>query len=208
MITGELLSGLVTLLMQPSYNRKLAANNNMPIPEWRLPLVIVGGVSFAIGQFWFAWTGYKREIHWIAPTLSGLASGFGLMSIFLQCLNYLIDAYLMFAASAIAANTFLRSLCGAVFPLLATYMIEGMGVQWAGTLLGCVALALVPVPVIFYLKGAKLRERSAFAPTFSAANKDARTIVEEDEEFGKSGEGTEPLQQSRSVDGHPSEKAE
>lgn len=44
------------------------------------------GVSFAIGQFWFAWTGYKASIHWIAPTLSGLASGFGLMSIFLQCL--------------------------------------------------------------------------------------------------------------------------
>lgn len=35
------------------------------------------------------------------------------MSIFLNCLNYLIDAYLMFAASAVAANTFLRSLAGA-----------------------------------------------------------------------------------------------
>lgn len=77
----------------------------------------------------------------------------------------------MFAASAIAANTFLRSLAGAGFPLFATQMIEGMGVQWAGTLLGCVAIALVPLPVIFYLKGAKIRERSTFAPTFSAANK-------------------------------------
>lgn len=87
------------------------------------------------------------------------------MSIFLQCLNYLIDAYLMFAASAIAANTFLRSICGAVFPLFATYMIEGMGVQWAGTLLGFVALALVPLPVLFWLKGAQIRANSEFAPT-------------------------------------------
>lgn len=93
------------------------------------------------------------------------------MSIFLQCLNYLIDAYLMFAASAIAANTFLRSLCGAIFPLFATYMIEGMGVQWAGLLIGCFAFLLVPLPIIFYLKGDKIREKSKFAPTFPMANK-------------------------------------
>jgi len=70
-----------------------------------------------------------------------------------------------FAASAIAANTFLRSLFGAAFPLFATYMFNGMGINWASTLLGCVAAALVPVPVWFYLRGARIRERSKFAPT-------------------------------------------
>lgn len=170
MILGEILAGVYMVITQPSYNRKLKANNDRPIPEWRLPPVIIGGVSFAIGLLWFGWTGYKPSIHWIAPTLSGLCTGFGILSIFLQLLNYLIDAYLMFAASAIAANTFLRSLAGAIFPLFASYMIKGMGVQWAGTLLGLVAFALVPMPVIFYLKGAKIRERSTFAPTFSSAN--------------------------------------
>lgn len=120
MIIGEVIAGGYIIYTQPAYNKKLAANNNIPLPEWRLPPVIIGGVLFAIGLFWFGWTGYREDIHWIAPTLSGLFTGFGLMAIFLQCLNYLIDAYLMFAASAIAANTFLRSLCGAVFPLFAT----------------------------------------------------------------------------------------
>ncbi|KAK7715494.1 hypothetical protein SLS57_006881 [Botryosphaeria dothidea] len=165
MIVGQLLAGTFIVIRQPGYQRKLAANNDVPIPEWRLPEVIIGGVSFSVGLFWFAWTGYTKDIHWIVPTLSGLCSGFGLMAIFLQSLNYLVDAYLMFAASAIAANTFLRSLCGAGFPLFATYMFEGMGVQWAGTLLGCVAAVLVPVPILFYLKGAKIRERSAYAPS-------------------------------------------
>lgn len=114
MIMGEVCAAIFIVILQPGYNRKLAANNNMPIPEWRLPPVIVGGVVFSLGIFWFGWSGYKKEIHWIAPTLSGLFTGFGIMSIFLQCLNYLIDAYLMFAASAIAANTFLRSIFGAV----------------------------------------------------------------------------------------------
>jgi DHA1 family multidrug resistance protein-like MFS transporter len=45
-------------------------------------------------------------------------------------------------------------------------MFEGMGIEWAATLLGCIAALLVPVPVWFYLRGAKIREQSAFAPTF------------------------------------------
>ena len=59
------------IALSPGYNRKLAANNNMPVPEWRLPPAMIGGVSFAIGIFWFAWTGFRKDIHWIAPTLSG-----------------------------------------------------------------------------------------------------------------------------------------
>lgn len=90
------------------------------------------------------------------------------MSIFLQALNYLVDAYLMFAASAIAGNTFMRSLAGAGFPLFARQMFQGMGIQWAATLLGCVAVALATLPFIFYKYGGKIRARSAFAPTFAA----------------------------------------
>ena len=95
MITGMLLAGAYIVSTQGSYNKKLAANNGVTVPEWRLPPAIIGGISFTIGLFWFAWTGYRRDIHWIAPTLSGLMTGFGLLSIFLQSLNYLVDAYLM-----------------------------------------------------------------------------------------------------------------
>ncbi|CAG8958175.1 hypothetical protein HYFRA_00000527 [Hymenoscyphus fraxineus] len=165
MIIGMLIAGVYIILTQPSYNRKLLANNNVVIPEWRLPPVIAGGISFTIGVFWFGWSGYKESIHWIVPTLSGLFTGFGLLAIFLQSLNYIVDAYLMFAASAIAANTFLRSLAGAGFPLFSSYMFKGLGVNYAGTLLGCVAAVLVPIPVVFYIYGARIRQKSSFAPT-------------------------------------------
>ena len=95
MIVGMVCAGILVILMQPAYNRKLAANGGMPIPEWRLPPVIMGGVSFSIGLFWFGWTGNYESVHWIVPTLSGLLTGFGLLAIFLQSLNYIIDAYLM-----------------------------------------------------------------------------------------------------------------
>ncbi|KAL7624055.1 hypothetical protein AAE478_005612 [Parahypoxylon ruwenzoriense] len=165
MIIGQLIAGTVVLLDQPSYQRKLAANGGVPIPEWRLPIVIAGGVSFTGGIFWFGWSGYRADVHWIVPAASGILTGFGLMGIFLQALNYLVDAYLMFAASAIAGNTFLRSLCGAGFPLFSSYMFNGLGIEWASTLLGCVAALLVPIPVIFYLYGHKIRAKSRFAPT-------------------------------------------
>ena len=51
-------------------------------------------------------------------------------------------------------------------------MFNGIGVNWAGTLLGCVALLLVPIPVIFYKFGAKIRQRSKFAPTLPSPSKD------------------------------------
>ncbi|KAL8775682.1 MAG: hypothetical protein Q9209_000178 [Squamulea sp. 1 TL-2023] len=165
MILGQISAGVYIALTQPAYNRKLEANGGVPIPEWRLFPVIVGGASFTAGLFWFAWSGYQASTHWIVPTLSGVLTGFGLLSIFLQSLNYLVDAYIMFAASAIAANTFLRSICGAVFPLFATYMFQGLGVEWAGSLLGFVALVLVPIPIVFWKFGARIRARSSFAPT-------------------------------------------
>ncbi|KAB8339267.1 hypothetical protein FH972_022200 [Carpinus fangiana] len=164
MVTGELIAFTVVIFMNKGYIAKLQANNNVPVPEWRLPIVIAGGLSFAGGLFWFGWTGYTGRIPWIVPTLSGLATGFGIFAVFLQLLNYIVDAYLMFAASAIAGNTFMRSLFGCIFPLFATYMFDGMGIEWAATLLGCVALLLVPLPVIFLLYGKRIRARSKFAP--------------------------------------------
>jgi MFS transporter, DHA1 family, multidrug resistance protein len=78
-----------------SYNKKLAANGGIPVPEWRLPPVIIGGAVFAAGLFWLGWTGFTDSIHWIVPTLSGLFTGFGLLAIFICLFNYIIDSYLM-----------------------------------------------------------------------------------------------------------------
>ncbi|KAL6705107.1 hypothetical protein ACN47E_007366 [Coniothyrium glycines] len=184
MVLGQIVAFIVVILTNPRYVKKLEANNNVPVPEWRLPISMVGGVLFAGGLFWFGWTGYTGNVHWIVPVLSGLFTGFGIFSIFLSLLNYLVDAYLMFAASAMAANTFMRSIFGGVFPLFATFMFNGMGIQWASTLLGCVALVLVPMPVVFYLFGKKIRGKSKFAPAPDIAQDKRR-----DEEARLGGDG-------------------
>ncbi|KAL1957353.1 hypothetical protein VTO42DRAFT_6142 [Malbranchea cinnamomea] len=169
MAVGVAIAGLSIILSNRWYVAKLDRNGGMPVPEWRLPPVTLGGVLFAGGLFWFGWTGFARSILWIVPTLSGLLTGFGLLMIFIQLLNYIVDTYLMFAASAIAANTFVRSLVAASFPLFSRQMFNNMGIEWASTLLGCVAAALVPIPIAFYFFGRKLRVKSRFAPIFEKA---------------------------------------
>lgn len=119
LIIGVVIGFICIVLMNGPYVKKLEANHNVPVPEWRLPLPMVGGIVFACGLFWFGWGGYMASTPWIVPTLAGIFIGFGIFSVFISCLNYIIDAYLMFSASAIAANTIMRSLFGAVFPLFA-----------------------------------------------------------------------------------------
>jgi len=63
MVIGMLIAGVYIILTQPGYARKLEANGGIPVPEWRLPPVILGGISFTCGLFWFGWSGYKPSVH-------------------------------------------------------------------------------------------------------------------------------------------------
>lgn len=53
LIVGLALAATFVLSFQGSYVRKLQANNNVPVPEWRLPPCIVGGLAFSGGLFWY-----------------------------------------------------------------------------------------------------------------------------------------------------------
>ncbi|KAG5970121.1 hypothetical protein E4U55_001826, partial [Claviceps digitariae] len=53
MVLGQLLAGVGVIVQQPWYHRKLKANHGIPVPEWRLPSMMVGGIAFAVGIFWF-----------------------------------------------------------------------------------------------------------------------------------------------------------
>lgn len=93
MVLGLILAGPYVFYYLRLYEANLKANRGIPVPEWRLPPAIVGGILFATGLFWFGWTGFTSSIPWIVPTLSGLFTGFGLLVIFIQLFNYLIDTY-------------------------------------------------------------------------------------------------------------------
>ena len=160
MLVDIFIGSFVCTLFEKRFNKAMAKNNGKPIPEERLSPMIFGSIFFAIGLFLLAWSGsYPEHVHWIVPTIGSSFIGFGLITIFLPCMNYIIDCYLMFAASAMAANTFLRSMFGGAFPLFARQMFVNMKIQWVDILLGCVSVVLLPVPFLFYSYGRKIREK-------------------------------------------------
>jgi DHA1 family multidrug resistance protein-like MFS transporter len=90
-IIGELLAGLFFYARQPWLMRKIIANKGDLVPEWLLLTAIPGSVSFSAGLFWLGWTGYKRDLHWMLPTVSGLLTGFGLITMFLPSIQYCVQ---------------------------------------------------------------------------------------------------------------------
>ncbi|KAF7559515.1 hypothetical protein G7046_g4629 [Stylonectria norvegica] len=183
-VVGAVLGAVIVVIDTRLRKKKLERGEITLTPEDRLPLAMIGGVGFAVCMFFFAWSANYNSVHWIVPTIAGGLLGTSLMLIFVSYLGYLVDVYLMYAASAIAANTILRSACAATAPLFTNYMFDALGVGGGGSLIGGVATLLAIIPFWFYKYGKAIRIRSKFAPT-----KVQEKAKEPDEEKGVSDGG-------------------
>lgn len=162
-VIGACIGGLALFINSQIQTRK--PQTRKPVPEDRLPGAMVGGVMLAVTIFWFAWTAEYNSVHWAVPMVAGTFLATSILLIFVCFINYLIDSYLMYAASAVAANTVLRSACAAASPLFTQYMFDTLGVGGAGSLIGGIGVLLMPIPFVFYKYGGIIRAWSKFAPT-------------------------------------------
>jgi multidrug resistance protein len=143
----------------------------------RLPLACIGGPLLVISLFWMGWTA-REDIHWVVPCLAGIPFGLGNLLIFMALLNYLADAYGVFAASAMAASSCTRSVFGAVLPLATTSMYDTLGVGWASTLLAFVSLAMCAIPFVFIRFGDVIRANSAFCQMLKGKKTNDQEMLE------------------------------
>ncbi|RSL80687.1 hypothetical protein CEP51_006405 [Fusarium floridanum] len=127
----------------------------------RLPLACLGGPLFVISLFWLGWSA-REGVSFIAPMLAGIPFGMGFMLIFMAMLNYLTDAYEIFAASANAAASTCRSLFAVVLPLATTPMFRRLEIPGACSLLGGLSALMCIIPFVFIWKGPSIRARSRF----------------------------------------------
>jgi multidrug resistance protein len=147
-------------------------------PEARLPPALVGSIALPIGLFWFAWTN-GPNIPYIVSIIATAPFGFGMVLVFLSIMNYLIDAYTIYAASVLAANSVLRSLFGAIFPLFTTQMYDNLGIHWASSVPAFLALMCVPFPFLFYKFGDRIRMKCKYS---KQAAEELRKMTEENGE--------------------------
>lgn len=76
-----------------------------------------------------------------------------------------MDTYFQYAATALAVNTFVRSISSAAAPLFTNVMFDAVGVGGGGSLIAAVAVLLFPIPFAFFRYGKRIRTRSRYAWT-------------------------------------------
>lgn len=103
------------------------------------------------GLFCLAFTTYPH-IHWIGPIIASVPFGTGILFVFTSSFTYLVTAYRPIAASAMAANSALRSTFAAVFPLFAVQMYHRLGTVGATALLAGLTTLMAPFPCVKLLR--------------------------------------------------------
>ncbi|KAF3407736.1 hypothetical protein DPV78_000229 [Talaromyces pinophilus] len=142
------------------YGASVAARNGVEQrkPEYRLFLLPVGGLLLPAGLFIFGWTA-QYTVHWIVPMIGEALTGVGIMIIFMSTTLYLIDSYTIYAASALAANGFMRSIGGGLLPLAGLTMYSNLGVGWGNSVLAFIALTIPPISLVLQRYGENLRKK-------------------------------------------------
>lgn len=122
----------------------------------------IAAVLFPIAMFWQAWTA-NENIHPLAPIAAGVPFGIAILCIFLCVILYFSFSYPpVILASVISANNLLRYFMASIFPLFVPQMYHRLGISWASSLFGFLAVAMAPIPFIFARYGPALRAKSRF----------------------------------------------
>lgn len=152
-------------------------------PEYQLFQTICGSFVVPIGLFIFAWSA-TPHVPWIVPVVGGgiviwasVVTSNGIYTYTLiawggkkPTVRYLGGPKEILhndskelAASAMACNGLVRSIMGGVAPLVGPKMYEKMGAQWAGTLVACMCVVYIPLPILLFKYGKRIREKSMYA---------------------------------------------
>jgi hypothetical protein len=144
---------------------KASANGKDKLqPEFRLWFAMFGAPAVPISLFWMGWTSYPNISIW-SPLAASVLFGYGILCIFISSYQYIIDAYEIYAASALASITLIRYVAAGGMTVVGVPFYQNLGVHYTCTILGCISAVMVPVPYIFYLYGHKIRARSKYAPS-------------------------------------------
>ncbi|OBA20862.1 MFS general substrate transporter [Metschnikowia bicuspidata var. bicuspidata NRRL YB-4993] len=162
---GVILASAITPFINNDYNKraqKYRDRDELPPPELRLIPMMFGCWFLPAGLFAFAWSSYPH-VSWAGPCFSGFAVGFGFLLLYNPANNYIVDSYQHYAASALAAKTFVRSVFGACVPLFTIQMYHRLGYEWATSLMAFISLACCLIPFMFFRYGLRIRKFSKYA---------------------------------------------
>lgn len=115
------------------------------------------------------------QVHWIGSMIFAAIVGIANYSIYMATIDYMICAYGPYSASATGGNGWSRDFLAGVLTVPATPFFTNIGaskgrnLEYANTILACIATVLVIAVYIIYWKGPVLRKRSPFAQQLAEA---------------------------------------
>ena len=158
------LLGTFTRFYDSKIMAKRRLSNKPLLPENKLTGFTIAVPALAIGLWCFSWTIPPLvHIHWSLSLLTLIPIGFAINDIECVLAGYLADSYTIYAASAFASLSILRSIFSAVFPLFARQMFTKLGPNYALSVLASIATVACLNPIIFLKYGKRIRQASKFA---------------------------------------------
>ncbi|OAQ71770.1 MFS multidrug transporter [Purpureocillium lilacinum] len=146
-------------------------------PEHRLKWLLYLAPMETIGLFGFAWTSLgPPQVHWIAPMIFSCLIAIANYGIYMSTISYMLAAYGPYSASATGGNGFARDLLAGIAALYSTPLYtniapNGLHLEYASTILACLAFVVTMPVYLIYWKGPWLREKSKFAQSLAADRK-------------------------------------
>ena len=115
------------LLLDRIYIKLRNANKGVGRPEYRLPLVIIGGLTMPFTVILYGWS---AEVHWPLWVMLMIVGWMGatLMLAFVPWFVFIADAFGVYSASANTGLIVTRCLMGTFMPLAAQPLIRRLGV--------------------------------------------------------------------------------
>jgi hypothetical protein len=165
-------------LFIPAIRKNIKDRTNNPLDEHaqfesRLYWLLWTAPCLPIGLFIFAWTSLGPPVHWIGTMIGSAIIGIANYSIYMATIDYMICAYGPYSASATGGNGWSRDFLAGVLTIPATPFFTNIGgkhhLEYASTILACIATILVMAVYVIYWKGPMLRARSPFAQQLQQA---------------------------------------
>lgn len=124
-------------------------------------MAVVGAVLLPFPLAAFGWFTHLR-LPIAALILAMSLVAISLCFVMITLSSYVVDAFGLYAASAMTGVIISRCLMSSFLPLTATPIVEALGYGWGFTVLACFPLALMPIPMLVMRYGPQWRQWSQY----------------------------------------------
>ena len=165
-VGGALLAAATSVALEQTMGVRMLGKNThaaMAPIERRMFPAMVGSLSVVASLFWIGFTA-KPDVSYLSPIFGTALYVWGNMSVLVSLVAYLFDAYPpQGTLSALTAAAVFRLVCAGTVPVgILPFFMSASG-AWALGTFGFLSLAMVPVPFVLFVYGARLRARSPYS---------------------------------------------